>query len=324
MGTNTILINGRAYDSITGLPVKATPRQSNSVFSDIGPRRTGVSAPAKPLQPRVVGTADIAVHARTQRSKTLNRSALHRPVQTPTQSPQIHRFATQPVAAKPMTATHLQVAPVRRDITPISKQVLHSVQQQPSVPTQSPNQVLKNQLIKERISEAEAAKTTKQKGGKLKRLLARQPRLVSFVAASFALLLLGGYITYINLPNLSVRVAASHAGINATYPEYRPDGYSLNGPVAYAPGQVTLSFKSNTNTTQNYSIKQRATSWDSQAVLDYVNKESHSQPTTFSEHGLTIYTYGTNAAWVNGGILYTVGGNAPLSSEQILKLASSM
>jgi hypothetical protein len=29
------------------------------------------------------------------------------------------------------------------------------------------------------------------------------------------------------------------------------------------------------------------------------------------------------AAWVNGGTLYVVQGNAPLSSEQIQKIASS-
>jgi hypothetical protein len=45
---------------------------------------------------------------------------------------------------------------------------------------------------------------------------------------------------------------------------------------------------------------------------------------TYSERGLTVYTYGSKAAWVNGGILYTLNGNAPLNSDQILKIASSM
>ena len=39
------------------------------------------------------------------------------------------------------------------------------------------------------------------------------------------------------MPTLSVRVAASQAGIDASYPSYRPDGYALNGPVTYGDGR---------------------------------------------------------------------------------------
>ena len=46
--------------------------------------------------------------------------------------------------------------------------------------------------------------------------------------------------------------------------------------------------------------------------------------TTESINGLTIYTYGPNAAWVNDGILYTVSGDARLSTDQIERIAISM
>jgi hypothetical protein len=138
------------------------------------------------------------------------------------------------------------------------------------------------------------------------------------------LLLLTGYFTYINLPNLSVRVAAAQAGIDATYPEYRPVGYRLNGPVAYKNGEVSMNFASNSGPV-SFSLNQSKSSWDSSALLEkYVNPKSDGKYATYSDDGLTIYTYGTDAAWVNGGILYTVDGSAMLSNEQIRRMATSM
>lgn len=152
----------------------------------------------------------------------------------------------------------------------------------------------------------------------------RLPRIMSVASASLALLLLGGYFTYLNMPSLSVRVAAAQAGVNASYPSYHPDGYSLNGPVAYTQGQVNMKFASNSGP-QNFTVTQSKTSWDSSAVLDnYIKEKAGDNYITYDEHGLTIYTYGGNAAWVNGGVLYTITGDAPLSGDQIRHIATSM
>lgn len=179
---------------------------------------------------------------------------------------------------------------------------------------------LKEALIRERL--AEATPNHEQHHSK-KRRLTRQPRLATILTSSLALLLLAGYLTYINLPNISMRVAATRAGISANYPNYKPDGYHFAGPITYQPGEVNISFKSNTNE-RNFVIKQKASGWDSQAVLDnYVTKKTGTY-LTYQERGLTIYSFGNKAAWVNGGLLYTIEGNAPLSSDQLLKIATSM
>lgn len=126
------------------------------------------------------------------------------------------------------------------------------------------------------------------------------------------------------MPNLSVRVAAIQAGIDASYPDYRPDGYSLNGPVTYADGRVTMNFTANGGP-QEFKISQSESTWDSEAVLDnYIAPRAGADYIPYTERGLTIYTYDNNAAWVNGGILYTIEGNAPLSSEQIRRIATSL
>lgn len=59
-------------------------------------------------------------------------------------------------------------------------------------------------------------------------------------------------------------------------------------------------------------------------MLDnYVNKQTENY-LTYQEQGLTIFSFDNKAAWVNGGLLYSVEGNAQLSSEQILRLATSL
>lgn len=238
-------------------------------------------------------------------------------------SPMISRFAAHPqFTGKPKLPAAAPVQP-----KPAAQTAAKTAATAKPAAAPPDNSRLKEQLIKERIAEAEARKAHAKehaKSTRVRRLFKRNPRFANIATASLAILLLGGYLTYINLPNLSVRVAAARAGINATYPEYKPDGYSFSGPVAYDAGEVTLAFTSNSNKDQAYRIRERASTWDSQAVLDnLVTKESGTY-LTYSERGLTVYTYGQKAAWVNGGILYTLDGKAPLSSEQILKIASSM
>lgn len=149
-------------------------------------------------------------------------------------------------------------------------------------------------------------------------------RVFNVAAASLGVLLITGYFTYVNMPNLSVRVAAAQAGIDASYPEYRPVGYRLNGPVAYQDGQVSMKFASNSSPVA-FALNQSNSSWDSSALLEkFVNPKSEGKYATYNDGGLTIYTYGTNAAWVNGGILYTVEGDASLSNEQVRRIATSM
>ena len=149
-------------------------------------------------------------------------------------------------------------------------------------------------------------------------------RLVSVGSTAIAVLLLGAYFTYINMPALSTRIAASQAGINASYPNYQPSGYSLNGPVAYQQGSVIMKFAAN-GSNENFTLAQTRSEWDSSAVLEnYIKPKSRDKYTTTAANGLTIYSYGTHAAWVNAGILYTVDGNAELAPEQIQKIAASL
>lgn len=318
--TTTVSINGQLYDALTGLPVSHAPATVHHAKSSVhAPNHT----PAKSL------------HARPQRSNTLLRRVTKRPEPTPkhaiVQRPQhvthvaevkrhheVKKFAPHPVGAvqpaHPSGRRMMDIGPARHPH--VAK--AHAKSEAKA----APKPVVTAESIKERAIKKAVEKTHKRpmlKG----RLLPKQ-RLVGALSAIVALVLFGAYLTYLNMPNLSVRVAAIQAGLDADYPNYRPDGYALSGPVMFSDGRVAMKFAANAGPHQ-FTITQSRSDWNNEAVLDnYVNPKAGTNYIPYSERGLVIYTYGNNAAWVNGGILYTVEGDAPLSSEQIRRIATSL
>lgn len=306
-------INGRHYDMVTGLPI------DTSVQPAVTPSRTAAKRPV----------AAGNVHTLMQKSQTLRRASLKPPVAAPKSIHQIvtHKTApAQPAVAKspqiarftPQHAT-ATAAPKMMDIGPMRHPVVAKAQATMAAKA-APAPVKPSQVIKQEIIRHAIDNTVKQPP--LKKSF-HHPRVTSILTAAVALFILGGYLTYLNMPSLSVRVAAAAAGVDASYPNYRPDGYQLNGPVVYDKGQVSIKFAA-TAGPQNFTIKQSKSSWDSAAVLDnYVLPKAGNDYATYTERGLTIYTFDGGVAWVNGGVLYTIDGNAPLSSEQIRHLATS-
>lgn len=314
-----IIINGQPYDPITGLRIEEHH---------------------KPVKQKTEHNAVSShhLHSKPQRSITLHRKATVKPsrkivghipavranVET---HPQVRKFAPHPIGAitpkKTMDIARPSAHAVHRQVhVPVHPHVAiaHAKSEAKSqsltshIPTASEK---KDHAIKTAVAE-----TVKQKP--LRRSMQPRQRVGAVLSAVFALVLLGGYLTYLNMPALSVRVAAAQAGINAGYPDYRPDGYSLSGPVIYTDGRVSMEFKANAGN-HKFIVNQTKSSWNSDAVLDnYVTPRAGSSYIPYAEHGLTIYTFDDNAAWVNGGILYTIEGDAPLSSEQIRRIATSL
>jgi hypothetical protein len=348
--TTTIVINGRLYDAVSGKPVthsapqpiKTVSQQGTArAFSDIGPTQSSAARPQPKAdeQPTAVSHAKHearehhpvaqAIHRRVQKSETLYRKALKKPVaelpsasidstQLPGRSPLISKFGPN-ITIHPDLSKKARVEDDEPTPPPQLHPTVAKVMQRAATAPQLSGKELKEQLIKERLAEVgDTPKKDKKRG-----LFARKPRLAAILSTTLALLLLGGYLTYMNLPVISMQVAASRAGVNATFPNYRPDGYGLNGPITYAPGEVTINYKSTTNE-NNFKITQKPSNWDSQGLLDnYVMRQTENY-LTFQESGVTVYTFGNHAAWVNGGIVYTLDGNASLSSDQVLRLARSM
>lgn len=325
MTKQTIAINGTIYDSQTGKPLRKERGASDAHPHDA-----------------------TQIHTRLQRSQTLNRKYVHReptsraaksttpreaqtvisvhrkPSQkTVTRSEQIQRFAAHTpaqVSSTPKKKISPDIAPMRHRTVERAQLRLESKKQLPRAI--KPSQVLKREAIAEATAKMPAKQAKKE--SKQPKTIRRATRFMSLTSASLGILLLGGYLTYLTMPSISTRVAASQAGINASYPSYQPTGYSLSGPVAYQQGSVAMKFAANSGP-QAFVLSQARSTWDSAAVLDnYVTPKAGNDYSTTATGGLTIYTYGTNSVWVNNGVLYTISGDAPLSNDQIQRIATSL
>lgn len=316
--THIVSINGRRYDPHTGLPVDVLEAAEKTKAHV----RDHATVPAQ------------TVHATQQKSTTLNRRTVKKKTTAPkttgrrsmdimatprqrqvvAKSPAISRFAQNPTFKQQVHDTDVQ--PVVHPLV----QKAHAAQTvRPTAPQQHHNaQTKKQSVVTKALAEAKPVKAKKTS------LKKRFPRLISVASASLAVLLIAGYLTYLNMPTISIRVAAAQSGIDASYPGYHPSGYRLTGPIAWSDGNVSMRFAANAGP-QNFTINEQKSSWDSSAVLEnYVQPKVGSDYVPQTQNGLTVYTFENSAAWVNGGILYTIEGDAPLSNDQILRIATSL
>lgn len=309
-GNKTVRINNRLYDAVTGLPL------DDEAVVEAPETKQHVATPAT------------AVHTSTQRSKTLNRRAIKKPgvvAKRPqpgkhmdiARSGSIKRFAPHPVTAKPQVAQTIPDKPAT--MHPMTAKVTATKTKIASHAPATTKQI-KDAAISQALATPKPKKTAKEK----KSFSWTRRKIV--VLALLIFLVGAALVTYLNLPNLSVAFASSRAGISASYPQYVPDGYGLKQPVSFKEGEVILTFASRGGA-GDYTITQSRSSWDSSAVLEnVVRKAAGDNYIINQEGGLTIYTYDSNsgAAWVNAGILYTIASDAPLSTDQMRRIATSL
>jgi len=302
-----------------------------------------VAAP-KPASHTARSTASAeSVHSTMQRSQTLNRRATKKP--TPTNRPitrrpvagrqmdiaksgDVTRFAKHPVttqSAQPAaTVAASKPTPVVADKPaqshPLAARAMARNKKAPTPVAKKPSTAkeVKNAAIDKAMATPtqKPAKDTEPSKSKLRKLIIIVAIILVVAGALFA--------AYRLFPSISVGIASAQAGISATYPEFTPDGYSLSQPVTYGDGRVELKFHSNSNDNY-YTVTQTRSSWDPSAVLDkVVTPEAGAAYVTTKERGLTIYTYDSVATWVNGGIMYKIDSKAPLSGDQIRRIATSL
>ena len=130
------------------------------------------------------------------------------------------------------------------------------------------------------------------------------------------------YFINLNSSNVSLKVAAVQSGIEAVYPSYIPRGYAL-ADVTSASGKITMKFKADAGA---YTITEEQAEWNSAGVLaNYVKPTYGDSYTVIEEQGLTLYTSDHWAAWVNGGMFYTLTVNSgSLTKKQIKTIATSL
>ena len=255
-----------------------------------------------------------------------------------TRSPQIQRFYTQ---KSQVQKSQLQKSQSEQ---PIAKAQLHPVQatansrmKQRSVSMQQPQRVsrlsaseLKDQAIKRALASAAGAtpsstikneKESSKKTGKIKFGFGRVVLALSCAAAAvFAI----AYFVNLNMPDISLRVAAMQTGINVSFPGYVPRDYKISG-ITSEDGKISLNFFNHSNG-ESFVLIEEKSSWDSNALLsNFVKPTYEDNYSIIREQGLTIYISGNDAAWVNGGIIYKIEAkNNKLTTKQICSIATSL
>ncbi len=291
---------------------------------------------------------------KTEKSKTLMRAAVKKPSlaskkdTTPTikkHNPSLrvvsdHKLMSRASAIKksPKITKFASVASSQRntytlDVLPVKKAPAES----PALPKNKllskPHNVIDRTHARKKIIDDALRDANSHKQPKVKKPTRRQRiskrlrisnRVMNFTVASLALLLLGGFIAYQNIANLSMRVAATRAGIDGTLPSYKPSGFGIAGPIQYERGKITVNFASRSDQ-RHFRINQMATQWNSEALLDNFLASGQKIYQTYQSNGKTIYVYDeNNATWVDGGIWYQIEGNSSINNDQLIRMAISM
>jgi hypothetical protein len=151
---------------------------------------------------------------------------------------------------------------------------------------------------------------------------ARKRRFASIAAGFGAFLVIGGFIAYLNMPTIELRVASIQAGFHAEMPGYRPTGYALDGGVKSSEGKIEMTFRSGDS---SYQITQEVSDWNSATLLDQNTEQRGTPNQTIQSKGRIIYIYDdASATWVDSGIRYEINGDAALDSNELVSLATSM
>ena len=276
-------------------------------------------------------------HRRVQASTTLNRKYVKRPVKS--------ADVAVPVRRTPKIS-HFHTVTIDQTLAPVAQPAIEQAQAHPlqsaanarlrmrkaantdNLQIQRPTaKELKDQAIRKALAAAENNQPA-DNGAKAKKMKKKMHFGVGRVmlalgctaVAVFAIV----YFVNLNMPDVSLKVAAMQTGINASYPGYVPRDYSISS-INSEEGGVTMSFV-NSKTGGAFELAEKKSYWDSNALLaNYVKEKYKDNYTVVREQGITIYISNSDAAWVNGGIVYKIiTKSGSLTNKQIRSIAVSL
>ncbi len=360
MSRNTIEMNGKLYDATTGKQLDGhhAPQTKKKPVShhtgqvvDGFTRRPNAEATIMSVAKKVkIHTVAPAAPKKTERSHALMRHAVHKPTAAKSKdgqraakahlsNPEREARATKVAKSRLISKFGIHHSSIQPQVAPLE------VQPEPEIPVLT--QLLQHNAqaiaghthghsthgrahhdFEHAIHKAESHKQTRtRKAGvshKVARKLHVSPRVVRAVSGFATALLIVGFIVYQNTPNLAMHVAAARAGISARLPGYKPSGFSMKGAIQYSPGQIMVSYKSNSDE-RNFKLTQQSTDLTNETLLSQQVAVTKKPYQTYQDKGKTIYVYDdSNATWVDKGILYQVEGESALNTDQLLRLAGSL
>jgi hypothetical protein len=308
-----------------------------------------VSTSRPPLQRATPTYTAHTVHQKAEKSKTLMRSAVLKPVTKTKKSMIVESVQKQPkshpkapLATNQHRSKRAAEVPKSHLISKFGANVPHPVKAQLDVlPVQAPpeqeplaKEVLFQSLhhavspfqhaLEQATSHTQPKHKKQRAHHKIAKKMGVKPRVLNASAAALSVLLIGGFIAYQNVPNLAMRVAATKAGVHGGLPSYQPSGFSIKGPIQFSSGQITISYRSHSDD-RAFSMVQRTSEWNSDALLKNFVAVDNRAYQTYQDEDKTIFMYDSgNATWVDNGVWYQIEGKEALSSDQLLRMAKSL
>ena len=295
-----------------------------------------------------------STHRKTQMSTTLNRKYVKRPAKSSDVTVKVKKASKTTNSSTPvkntkishfhdtsLSSTRKESMPEDTDTMKVEEHPMHSFaktkMQERYAMSSAPTPVgpsakeLKDQAIKKALAEASAPEmSSKGKKGRkadsegMGKMRFGFGRIILAISCAAVAVFAVAYFVNLNMPDISLKVAAMQTGINASYPNYVPRDFAISS-ISSEDGKVVLNFK-NSNSGDAFSITEETSSWDSNALLtNYVKDAFKDNYSIIREQGLTIYTNDGAAAWVNGGIVYKINiSEGSLTNKQIRSIATSL
>ena len=198
-----------------------------------------------------------------------------------------------------------------------------SAQNPAPIPPHPAASEVKAEAIKKAMASASKV-DTKKKQNKVPSVHFGFKRMALALACASVVVFAIVYFVNLNAPSVSLKVAAMQTGIEASYPSYIPRDFSLSD-ITSESGKIVLNFK-NASTGDAFSLTEENSAWDSNALLNnYVKSEFGDNYVVVKEQGLTIYISGSDATWVNSGLIYKLKtSSGSLTKKQIKTIAVSL
>ena len=309
----------KSMDMVTPVAIKKSPRISRFSNSQKSVKRVMVTEPAtetlNPAEPAAFHSNRTEQMNDEHFSQTFGMQ-MEAPIQTQMMNEQYMKKAEEDMSE--FMQPH-----------PLQKTANERMQARKASPEQTKRltaKELKDQAIQKALLSAsmENVTETKKQNGSFKKINIGVGRVLLALSCAAVAVFAIVYFVNLNMPNMSLKVAAMQTGINASYPSYTPRDYTISS-ITSEDKKIVLVFK-NGQTEEKYSLIEEASSWDSNALLtNYIKPTYGENYTTVKEQGLTIYFSGSNAAWVNGGVMYKlIADGETLSNKQIRSIATSL
>ncbi len=234
----------------------------------------------------------------------------------------VAKAEAEQVAAK--AETEAQVELPQADLTRVHEQMRERTEPK-AEPEKISAKEIKEQAIQKAIATAERSTTRETKQAKkAQKFQLGWGRMVLALSCAAAVVFAIVYFVNLSAPDLSLRVAAMQTGIEASYPSYVPRDFSLSD-ITSESGKITMNFV-NHSTGDSFTLTEEKKAWDSNALLEnFVRPEYGEDYAMVRENGLTLYISGSDAAWVNGGTVFTLDTTSgSLTKKQIRAIAVSL